>query len=200
MIARLEAPSPARANRTATALFVALALAPASIRLFEDPANPATIIRVLVGAMAVAVVLLARHQSLLRDAFHRARSDRRDRRLHLRGRSVCGESRAADRRPRRRDLQRPAPLPLSERVRAPAARNRSRAPTYRRMLGPRDAPPPDCHDRLSGMPVRDKRASRRCAVHRRWAGMERVSKNCGAFYRRDLHARQSGDQRRSATR
>lgn len=68
MIARLEAPSPARANRTATALFVALALAPASIRLFEDPANPATIIRVLVGAIAVTVVLLARHQSLLRRA------------------------------------------------------------------------------------------------------------------------------------
>jgi hypothetical protein len=67
MIARLEAPSAAR-NYTTTAMFFALALAPAGVRLFEDPGNPATIIRVLVGAIAVTVVLLARHQSLLRRA------------------------------------------------------------------------------------------------------------------------------------
>jgi hypothetical protein len=68
MIARLEAPNAARSNHTATALFVAMALGPASIRLFEDPGNPATIIRLLVGAIALTVVLLARQQSLLRRA------------------------------------------------------------------------------------------------------------------------------------
>jgi hypothetical protein len=69
MIARLGAPAVAtRSNQLAAVLLVAMAVLFVSVRVLEDPANPATFFRVLVSGLAIACVYLARRQSLLRRA------------------------------------------------------------------------------------------------------------------------------------
>lgn len=68
MIARIESAPVARTNHVVAAAGCALALGFVAIRYFEDPANPATIFRIIVSLIAIACVVVARRQSLL----HRA--------------------------------------------------------------------------------------------------------------------------------
>ena len=68
VIARLRAPAPAQTNQLTAGLLVAVAAVFVVVRLFEDPASPATLLRVVVSLIAVGFVLLARRQSLLRKA------------------------------------------------------------------------------------------------------------------------------------
>lgn len=69
MIARLGAPAAAtKTNHIAMIVCVASAAVFASVRLFEDPSNPATLARALASALAIACVCLARRQSLLNRA------------------------------------------------------------------------------------------------------------------------------------
>jgi len=67
MIARLETQS-VRTNHFAAAILVALALGLVAVRFFEDPGNPATILRMFVSLVAASFVILAHRQSLLRRA------------------------------------------------------------------------------------------------------------------------------------
>jgi hypothetical protein len=69
MIARLDATAGAtRHNHLAAGAFVAIASCLAATRALEDPGNPATLFRMAVSLVAIAFVVLARRQSLLRKA------------------------------------------------------------------------------------------------------------------------------------
>jgi 4-amino-4-deoxy-L-arabinose transferase-like glycosyltransferase len=68
MIARFEAPPAARSNHIVAAVGCAVAFGLVSVRFLEAPENPATYLRLLVSIVAVASVVIARRQSLLRRA------------------------------------------------------------------------------------------------------------------------------------
>jgi hypothetical protein len=69
MIARVESP-PRVESRFSPAAIVLITIASifAGLRLFEDPASPATAFRILMSGMAIGFVIFARRKSIMQRA------------------------------------------------------------------------------------------------------------------------------------